>query len=110
MDCMCEELAWDGLVLSEICVGDLWMFENLGPVELHALSDVAVRRRMAVGERLFQQGESIGEMFLIKGGRVALSKVSENGNETTLDIRKGETFWVKRCWPGNTNIPSVPGA
>ncbi len=89
MDCLCNKLAWDGLVLSEICVGDLWMFQNLAPRELEALSNLANRRRVEPGEYLFRQGDPVREMFLIKGGRVTLSKVFENGNERTLDIRKG---------------------
>jgi len=89
MNCMCDKLAWDGLVLSEICVGDLWMFQNLAPQELEALSHLATRRRVEPGEYLFRQGDPVREMFLIKGGRVTLSKVFENGNERTLDIRKG---------------------
>lgn len=31
-------------------------------------------------------------MFLIKGGRVKLTKVLEDGNELTLDIRKAGDF------------------
>lgn len=89
MKCLCDDLAWDGLVLSEVCVGDLWMFNNLEPGELRALSEQASRRRVAAGEWLFRQGEQMREMFLIKGGRIALNKLFENGSEKTLDIRKG---------------------
>ena len=38
------------------------------------------------------QGDQTNEMFLIKGGRVKLSKVLEDGTELTLDIRKAGDF------------------
>lgn len=105
MDCLCNKLAWDGLVLSEICVGDLWMFQNLGSRELNALSSVAIRRRVEPGDYLFRQGESVKEMFLIKGGRVTLSKVFENGNERTLDIRKGGDLLGENMLAEETEYP-----
>jgi len=41
---------------------------------------------------LFLQGDSADKMFLIKGGRIKLSKVLEDGSELTLDIRKAGDF------------------
>ncbi len=38
------------------------------------------------------QGSPADEMFLIKAGRVKLSKLLEDGNEITLDIRKAGDF------------------
>ena len=38
------------------------------------------------------QGDPADEMFLIKGGRVKLTKVLEDGSEFTLDIRKAGDF------------------
>ena len=47
---------------------------------------------MTKGQALFLQGDKADEMFLIKGGRVKLSKVLEDGTELTLDIRKAGDF------------------
>jgi CRP/FNR family transcriptional regulator, cyclic AMP receptor protein len=41
---------------------------------------------------LFIQGDPADEMILIKGGRVKLNKVFEDGTEITLDIRKAGDF------------------
>lgn len=105
MKCLCDDLAWDGLVLSEVCVGDLWMFNNLEHRELKALSELASRRRVAAGEWLFRQGEQVREMFLIKGGRVALNKTFENGSENTLDIRKGGDLLGEEMLTEETEYP-----
>ncbi len=41
---------------------------------------------------MFFQGDSAKELFLIKGGRVRLSKIIEDGSELTLDYRKAGDF------------------
>ena len=41
---------------------------------------------------MFLQGDPADKMFLIKGGRIKLSKVLEDGSELTLDIRKAGDF------------------
>jgi len=92
MTCLCEQIAGDDIELSPICIGNLWIFESLEPAEVEALAREALRKKSATGQALFMQGEAADEMFLIKGGRVKLSKVLEDGTELTLDIRKAGDF------------------
>ncbi len=47
---------------------------------------------MIEGQTLFLQGDSADEVFLIKGGRIKLIKVLEDGTELMLDIRKAGDF------------------
>ncbi|MGB5421401.1 MAG: cyclic nucleotide-binding domain-containing protein [Desulfobacterales bacterium] len=51
-----------------------------------------MRKKSITGQPLFLQGDPTDEMFLIKGGRVKLSKVLEDGTELKLDIRKACDF------------------
>jgi CRP/FNR family transcriptional regulator len=88
MTCICEQLAGQEVSLAEVCLGQLWMFERLTPEELGALMAAVLRKVYEKGEAIFRQGDPADRMFLIKGGRVKLSKVDEEGIETTLDIRK----------------------
>jgi CRP/FNR family transcriptional regulator len=92
MACLCEQIAGSDIELSPTCIGHLWIFQNLEAEEVEALSREALRKRSTKGQALFLQGDSTDEMFLIKGGRVKLSKVLEDGNELTLDIRKAGDF------------------
>lgn len=92
MVCKCQQIAGDDIALSPTCIGSLWIFENLDAAEIEALSQDALRKRSSKGQALFLQGDTTDEMFLIKGGRVKLTKVLENGNELTLDIRKAGDF------------------
>ena len=41
---------------------------------------------------MFTQGDPANQMFLLKAGRVKLGKITEEGNEITLDIRKAGDF------------------
>jgi len=92
MACLCEKIGGKEIDLSPTCIGHLWVFQNLDPKELEALSGEALRKKSTAGEALFLQGDPADEMFLIKGGRVKLSKVLEDGTELTLDIRKAGDF------------------
>jgi CRP/FNR family transcriptional regulator len=92
MACLCEQIAGEDVELSPTCIGHLWIFQNLDPEEVEALSREALRKKSVTGDSLFMQGDSADEMFLIKGGRIKLSKVLEDGTELTLDIRKAGDF------------------
>ena len=92
MACLCEQIAGNDIDLSPTCIGHLWIFQNLEAEEIEALSREAIRKKSTTGQTLFLQGDPTDEMFLIKGGRVKLSKVLEDGTELTLDIRKAGDF------------------
>ena len=92
MGCLCEQVAGTDIELSPTCIGHLWIFQNLEAEEIEALSREALRKKSTTGQALFLQGDPTDEMFLIKGGRVKLSKVLEDGTELTLDIRKAGDF------------------
>lgn len=90
--CLCEELAGKDIDLSSVCIGNLWVFQNLTSEEVKSLAQSALRRVYERGQAVFLQGEPAREMFLLKAGRVKLSKVTEDGSEITLDIRKTGDF------------------
>lgn len=92
MGCLCKEVTGPDIELSEICLGQLWMFENLAEADLKALLKEARRRKRKKGDILFLQSDPADELLLIKGGRVKLEKVFEDGSELTLDIRKNGDF------------------
>lgn len=100
--CLCEQLAGKMMEISEVCIGGLWIFKDLKPDELKAVLANAIRKIYHKGETIFVQGETADKMFLIKAGRVKLSKVTEDGSEITLDIRKsgdilGETMFSEEA-------------
>jgi len=92
MTCLCEQIAGDDIEISPTCIGNHWIFNNLDPVEAKALGHGALRKKLIKGQSLFLQGDPADEMFLIKGGRVKLSKVLEDGTELMLDILKTGDF------------------
>ena len=92
MACLCKEVAGDDIELSPTCIGSLWIFENLAPEDVQALAHKALRKKLKKGETVFMQGDCANEVFLIKGGRIKLTKVLENGTELMLDLRKSGDF------------------
>ena len=70
----------------------MWIFAELGPEETSALASAALRKTYRRGQAIFEQGVRAKEMFLIKAGRVKLSKLTEEGTEVTLDIRQAGDF------------------
>jgi CRP-like cAMP-binding protein len=95
--CACEHLVQPGMSRSDVCLGQLWLFSSLDPAEMRALVTVAHRRSLSAGSYAFLQGEPARWLFVIKAGRIKLTKTDEEGNEILVDIRKagdflGETF------------------
>jgi len=92
MQCLCEKLGADFSELSPVCIGHLWLFRDLPNETLKAMSQSAIRYRRQRGERVFLEGDLAETMFLIKGGRIKLSKLSESGSELILGYRKPGDF------------------
>lgn len=92
MSCPCEQIAGKEIDLSQTCIGHLWIFKDLEPEEIGAFAKAASRKKMKKGDLVFLQGDSANEVFLIKGGRIKLTKVLEDGAELMLDIRKTGDF------------------
>ena len=92
MACKCQEFAAATLPLSERCLGQLWIFEQLSGEELQFLTEQALRKIYEPGQAIFLQGDPAQKMFLIKSGRIKLSKILEEGREILLDIRKSGDF------------------
>ena len=92
MTCLCKQIAGNDIELSPTCIGSLWIFQSLASEHIKALSRKALRKIMINGQTLFLQGDPSDEVFLIKGGRIKLTKVLEDGTELMLDIRKAGDF------------------
>ncbi len=88
MGCLCEKLKTREGSWSNVCIGQLWLFEGLGQAELQSLASRAVRTRYEAGDAVFHQGDRAQSIFLIKSGRIRISRTMENGTEVMLDIRK----------------------
>jgi len=92
MACLCKQIAGNDIQLSPTCIGNLWIFQGLAPEDVQALAKEALRKKMKKGDTLFMQGDAANEVFLIKGGRIKLTKVLEDGTELMLDLRKAGDF------------------
>jgi len=105
MGCTCDKLAGKDVTLAPTCIAKLWMFENLQSSELRALLAAAKRKQFKKGQTVFMQGSPGTEMFLIKAGRVKLSKLNEEGTELILDIRKAGDFFGEQVLNDEFDYP-----
>lgn len=105
MGCLCQEIAGPDIKLSPICIGQLWMFDNLSQEDLTELVKAAHRKKLVKGEALFLQSDPAEALFLIKGGRVKLEKVFEDGSGLTLDIRKDGDFVGENTFSDEGHYP-----
>jgi CRP/FNR family transcriptional regulator len=93
MTCHCENSIPDGTAISPKCIKDIWLFSEFDSEDMAALASVGRRKTYHQGDVVFHQGDSANSMFLIKSGRIKLSKIFEDGRQVTLDYRKaGDTF------------------
>ncbi len=105
MQCICEKLGSDFSDLSTVCIGHLWLFRDIPNETLKAMSQSAIRYRKQRGEKVFLEGDLAETMFLIKGGRIKLSKLSESGNELILGYRKPGDFIGENILTDSTTYP-----
>jgi CRP/FNR family transcriptional regulator len=96
--CPCNDMPVMGTA-TELCLGHIWLFESLEPEELKALIGAAVKKVYSPGQSIFAQADPTDRMFLLKAGRVRLTKLLEDGTEFTLDIRKaGDFLYPVTAW------------
>jgi CRP/FNR family transcriptional regulator, cyclic AMP receptor protein len=105
MRCLCKELIGPEGAATPTCIGQLWIFDKLKPEELSALLASALRQSYKKGETIFSQGDPAQKMFLIKAGLVKLSKITAEGNEITLDLRKAGDFLGESMLLEDANYP-----
>ena len=105
MTCLCEQIAGKDIELSPTCIGSLWIFQDLAQEDIEALAQKALRKKMERGQTVFLQGDSADEVFLIKGGRIKLTKVLEDGTELMLDIRKPGDFVGENMFSEENQYP-----
>ena len=105
MTCRCQELIGPGMKAAPICLGQLWLFDELAPEDLRALADAAERKRYRVGDYVFRQGDPAETMFLLKCGRVKLTKLNQDGGELILDIRQAGDFLGENMLNDDGDLP-----
>ncbi len=92
-DCFCKDLTKRYDNSSTKCFCKLWCFDDFTEEQYTILQSIGKQRVFLKGEAVFTEGSSANEIFLIKNGRIKLSKCLEDGSEVILDFRKnGEMF------------------
>lgn len=72
---------------------------------MEELKKIGSKRSIAAGAPVFTQGAPVDSLFLIKTGRIKLSKVNEDGTEITLDFRKAGDVLGEDIFAGEQTYP-----
>jgi len=110
--CHCQRMVGPNVALDPLCFGQVWLFDGAPPEAWELVAPKLVRRKLEPGDPVFHQGDEADAMFLLKLGSVKLWKVTEDGRELILDIRKagdilGEGVLIEEgCYPVNATCLS----
>lgn len=76
-----------------ICARNISIFSSLSDSELMNIIKLAIKREYIKGEVLCREGETSDNLFLIRDGKIKLSKMTKSGKEQILHIlTKGDFF------------------
>lgn len=103
--CVCRELTERRQDCSSRCFCELWLFENFTEEEYDLLQTIGRQRVFAKGQTLFLEGTPSDEMFLVKTGRIKLSKYLDDGSEVILDFRKSGELFGENAFTGEEVFP-----
>ena len=70
--------------LSDSCVAQVPIFRTLDDAALLEVAGFATPRRLARGEVLYRQGESVAQLFVMHTGRAKLSHLRADGQEQVV--------------------------
>ncbi|SDL38147.1 CRP/FNR family transcriptional regulator, anaerobic regulatory protein [Maridesulfovibrio ferrireducens] len=105
MKCICNDCKKTSSQTTDKCFKDLWLFETFNDSQLEELKKIGLKKTITKGNSIFAQGRPANEMFLIKAGRIRLSKVQEDGAEITLDFRKAGDVVGENILSGEMDYP-----
>ena len=89
-------------------LGAVPLFGSLSPAELEALARVAVPRTFEQGEAIVREGERSDTCFVIRKGRVRVTRGRLHGRALTLaELREGSFFGELAVFDGETRSATV---
>jgi len=69
------------------------LFADLGPAELHAITELTELKTLEKGDYLFREGEPAQGFYVVQKGAINVHRVTTGGKEQVIHIfRAGESF------------------
>lgn len=104
-NCICKDFANKRENSSNRCFCELWLFQNFTSKEYKLLESIGRQRVFKKGESIFCQEDDAKELFLLKSGRIKLSKYFEDGSEVILDYRGAGDIFGEHVFIDNETYP-----
>lgn len=87
------------------CFRDLWLFEDIRDEGHEVLRTIGAQKAVPKGQAIHSQGAPANEVFLVKAGRVKLSKCIEDGSEVILDFLSAGDVFGEYAFIGEGSFP-----
>lgn len=87
------------------CLRDLWLFKDIGDDGHAVLRTIGSQKAVQKGQAIHTQGAPANEVFLVKAGRVKLSKLTEDGTEVILDFLGAGDVFGEHAFIGESELP-----
>ncbi len=85
-----------------------FIFESLSEDELRQMADLAVPRRYEDGEVIFREGDRSDTCFIVRTGRVRITRTHSGGRRLTLaEVAEGEMFGELSMFDGEGRSATV---
>jgi CRP/FNR family transcriptional regulator, cyclic AMP receptor protein len=80
-------------VVDRALLTEVELFDELQPDEIDTIAAAASARELQRGDLLFTEGDDADELFVVSGGRIAISNKSIDGRESMMALmERGDLF------------------
>ncbi len=96
--------------INRATVQGLSLFERLQPVEIDDVLRTASSRRYSVGDRVFEQGQTADQFFVLLHGRLRVTQVTPEGQQVVVRmVNPGDLFGIAKAlrrldYPGTATV------
>ena len=92
--------------LNRIAVQGMPLFEKLRPEEVDEVLRTATSRRYAAGDRVFEQGQTAEQFFVLLHGRLRVTQLTSEGQQVVVRmVNPGDLFGIAKA----LRRPDYPG-
>ncbi len=84
----------------ELCIRRVPVFRTLSDEDMRLIASIVRRRELPARAAAFREGDSLNEMFIVRYGRLMLSRLTEDGGERILGVLSTGDFYGADCLAG----------
>lgn len=84
----------------EMCIRRVPIFQTLSDEDMRHIAAIVRRRELPARAAAFREGDRLDELFIVRYGRLMLSRVTEDGGEHIIGLLSTGDFYGADCLAG----------